>query len=191
VKLCLAIGLLLVTSQAAAVLLGSPSDGTQCGRTTRAAMVERMKADVRAANARVLERFRSLNRESGGRESPPATGAATAEVDRVAQVLGSLIDIMQAADATGNALESAALFATIRDQVVYGGEKVAANARLSFLLYAARQEAEKAYQTINPALAKIIRSDVAADVATLRAAIEAVIRVLGSCLPPPQGAPGK
>lgn len=190
-KLCLAIGLLMISSQAAAVLLGSQPAAMECGPAARAAMIERMKSTVREANARVLQDFRALNQDPGRREKPAATDAAIAEADRSAQELGSLIDIMQAGDGTGNALESASLFATIRDQVVYGGDKVAANDRLSLLLYLARQEAEKAYQTISPALAKITGPGVAADVAKLRGAIEAVLRVLGNCVPPAQEAPRK
>ena len=181
----------MLSSQAAAVLLGSQPAAMACGPAARAATIERMKSAVREANAGVLQDFRALNRESGAREKPAATDAANAEADRTAQELGRLIDIMQAGDRTGNALESAALFATIRDQVVYGGEKVAANARLSFLLAVARQEAEKAYQYISPALAKITEPGVAADVAKLRGAIEAVVKALGNCVAPAQGAPGK
>ncbi len=190
-KLCLAIGLLSISSQAAAVLLGSQSAAVECGPATRSATIDRMKVSVREANARVLQHFRALNQDLGRREKPAATDAAIAAADRTAQELGVLIDMLQAGDSTGNALESASLFAAIRDQVLYGGEKVAANARLSFLLAVARQEAEKAYQYISPASAKITRPDVAADVAKMRDAIASVVKALGHCMPPPQGAPRK
>lgn len=190
-RLFLAAGLLLASSQAAAVLLGSQSAPMACGPAARGATIERMKVGVRQANAGVLQDFRALNQDPGGREKPAATDAAIAEADRAAQELGSLIDIMQAGDATGNALESASLFAAIREQTVYGGDKVAANERLSLLLYLARQEAEKAYRTIRPAAAKITRPGVAADVAKLLAEIETVVKVLGNCLPPALGTPRK
>jgi hypothetical protein len=167
VKRFLAAGLLLVGSQAVAGLLGAQSDAIECGPTMRAATIDQMKVAVRDANAGVRRHLGGSNQEAG-----------------------SLKDAMQAAVATGSALESASLLAAIREQMVYGGDKVAVNARLSSSLFTARQEAEKAFQYINPALAKITSPGIAADAARMRDAIEAVIRVLGNCRPPRQGAPG-
>ena len=188
-KRYLAIGLLLVSPQAAAVLLGSQSDAVECTLAMRAATVEQMKAALREASARVLQHFNVLNQELGRRKKVAATETAIAEVDATAQQLGSLIQIMQAGDGTINALELASLLAAIREQVVYGGDKAAANARLAPSLSVARQEAEKALQYIGPASKNITLPGVAADVAKMRDAIEAVIKALGRCAPPPQATP--
>ncbi len=190
-KRCLAAGLLFASSQAAAVLLGSQSAALECGPTMRAVTIEQLKVTVKEANARVLQHFRVLNEDLGRRGKAPATGAAIAEADRAAQELGGLIDIMQAVDGTYNALESASLLAAIREQMVYGGDKIAVNPRLSLLLFNARQEAEKTYRSISPLATKITSPGVAADVARMREAIEAVIRVLGNCVAPAQGEAGK
>jgi hypothetical protein len=191
VKRCLALGLLLAGTQAAAQLMGSPSGPVECGPAMPSARIDRMKTAVREANARVLQRFNELNQELGGRQKSAATDAAKAEVDRMAGELGGLIQLMQAGDGTHSALESASLLAAIRDQTVYGGDKVALNARLSASLFDARQEAEKAYQYIIPALAKITLPGVSADAAGIRDSIEAVLKAVGHCLPPAQAAPAK
>jgi hypothetical protein len=183
-KRILATALLCVGSQAHAVLLGSQSEAIGCGPTMRTATIDQMKASLGDANAKVLQHFTALNRDLGERRKNPATDAAIAETDRMAQELGSLIDIMQADDGLKNALDGAALLAAIREQTVYGGDKIAVNARLSAQLYAARQEAEKAFQYINPALAKITSSGVASEAAKFRDTVAAVVRVLGSCKAP-------
>jgi hypothetical protein len=189
VKRCLAIALLLMSAQVAAALLGSQSAAIECGPAMRAATIDQMKLAVREANAKVLPHVGALTRELRSQRQAAATDAAIAEIDKSAQELGSLVIVMQAGNGTYNALESASLLAAIREQMVYGGDKSAANARLSDRLYAARQEAEKAYQYISPALPRFTSPGVAADVAKLRDAIEGVLKVLGNCKPPAKETP--
>jgi len=173
----LALGLLLASSQASAVLLGSEAGPQACGSTLRAAAIERMKAGVREANAKVLEHFGRLNRDVRTRRD-------AAEADAVTRQLGSLIDIMQAVQGASSALESAALLAAVREQTVYGGDRVAAGLRLSAALYRARREAETSYRRIGPALAGITLPGIAADAAKLRDAVASVIASLGNCILP-------
>ena len=183
VKRYLAVGLLLVSSQAAALLLNSQSVSVGCVPTMRAATIDQVKLAVTEASARLLQHLGALKQDLGRRAKAAPTEAADADAGKIAQELDSLNHIMQAVKGINNALGPASLLAAIREQMVYSADKVAVNARLSLLLFTARQEAEKAYQYVGPALTKITSSGVAVDVAKMRDAIEAVLKAVGNCTP--------
>jgi hypothetical protein len=183
VKRFVAVGLLLVSSQALAI---------ECGPIVRAVTINQLQESVKEVGRILLSHRETLLEETKGlggslsdfRDNQVAIANAQRE-------MGNLASASDSAQTVWGQLDTALQLAHIRDRMANVEDKQLVSAYLSHRLWRTFMLAEHANKSINLSLANISRPGFAVDIAKLRDVVAVVLKHLANCTPPPQGAERK
>lgn len=178
----LAIGLMLVTTQAFAV---------ECGPIMRAVTIHQMEETIREADARMTQHGEALRSESTRLLAAATSDVQLQQIDKLLIEIDLINNATVSSERVQHLLSTGWQLALIRDKMVDARDKAMLSGHLSIQLAGTRPLAEKTSQYISSLLTRLTRPGVAVDLSKLRDSVELVVKNLAKCTPPSQGSNAK